>query len=53
MFHLAEEWGRVEKALPTVKIEKYPDRVLTPEEERLYFRGANSEAMEQDSDPSG
>lgn len=54
MFHLAEEWGRVEKALPTVKMvpgEKHRERVLTPEEESLYFRGASTKAMEQHTDP--
>ncbi len=54
MFHLAQEWGRVEKALPTVKMlpgEKHRERVLTPDEEALYFRAANSEAMDQHLDP--
>ena len=54
MFHLAQEWGRVEKALPTVKMlpgEKHRERVLTAEEEDLYFRAAGSEAMEQHADP--
>jgi len=54
MFHLAQEWGRVEKALPTVKMlpgENHRERVLTPEEETLYFRAASSEAMEQHVDP--
>ena len=44
MFHLAQEWGKVEKALPKVKMlpgEKHRERVLTPEEEELYFRGAS------------
>jgi site-specific recombinase XerD len=54
MFHLAEEWKKVEKALPTVKIvpgEKHRERVLTPEEESLCFRAANTKAMEQHPDP--
>jgi integrase len=54
MFHLAEEWGRVERALPTVKMlpgENHRERVLTSEEETLYFAGANSPAMEQHLDP--
>ena len=41
MFRLAQEWGKVEKALPTVKMlpgEKHRERVLTAEEEDLYFR---------------
>jgi integrase len=54
MFHLAEEWNKVEKALPTVKMvpgEKHRERVLTPQEESLYFRAANTKAMEQHADP--
>lgn len=55
MFHLAQEWGKVEKALPAVKMvpgENHRERVLTPEEETLYFAGAKSEAMNQHMDPS-
>jgi integrase len=54
MFHLAQEWGRVEKSLPTVKMvpgENHRERVLTAEEESLYFRGAGTKAMEQHLDP--
>jgi integrase len=54
MFRLAQEWGRVEKALPTVKMvpgENHRERVLTPEEESLYFRAAGTKAMEQHADP--
>jgi integrase len=54
MFHLAQEWGRVERALPSVKMlpgEKHRERVLTVEEEDLYFAAAKSEKMEQHSDP--
>jgi integrase len=54
MFHLAEEWGKVEKALPTVKMlpgERHRERVLTPEEEAVYFAAAKSEKMERHSDP--
>ena len=54
MFRLAEEWGRVERALPTVKMlpgENHRERVLTVEEETLYFRAAGSLAMEQHADP--
>jgi integrase len=54
MFHLAEEWGKVERALPNVKMlpgERHRERVLTPEEEDLYFRGASSDAMMQHADP--
>jgi integrase len=54
MFRLAQEWGKVEKALPSVKMlpgEKHRERVLTAEEEDLYFRAAGSEAMEQHVDP--
>jgi integrase len=55
MFHLATEWGRVEKALPTVRMipgENHRERVLTPEEEELYFRAATSPMMEHHTDPS-
>jgi integrase len=50
MFHLAEEWGKVEKALPNVKMlpgENHRERVLTSAEEDLFFRGASTKAMEQ------
>lgn len=53
MFHLAQEWGRLERALPNVKMlpgEKHRERVLTAAEEDLYFRGASTEAMEQFAD---
>ena len=55
MFHLAPEWGKVEKALPTVRMvpgENHRERVLTAEEETLYFAGAKSEAMNQHLDAS-
>jgi len=55
MFHLAQEWGRVEKALPTVRMvpgENHRERVLTTEEETLYFAAAKSEAMNQHTDAS-
>ena len=55
MFHLAQEWGKVEKALPTVRMvpgENHRERVLTAEEEALYFARAKSEAMQQHMDPS-
>ena len=54
MFHLAQEWGRVDKALTKVKMipgENHRERVLTSEEESLYFRAANSRAMEEHTDP--
>src|SRR5579863_4321739 len=54
MFRLAQEWGRVEKALPAVKMvpgENHRERVITPEEEALYFRAAGTKAMEQHADP--
>jgi integrase len=54
MFRLAQEWGTVQKALPTVRMlpgEKHRERVLTAEEEALYFRAACSKAMEEHSDP--
>lgn len=55
MFHLAQEWGKVEKALPTVRIvpgENHREQVLSTEEEALYFAGAKSDAMHQHMDPS-
>jgi integrase len=45
MFKLAAEWGKVEKALPRVSMlpgEKRRERVLTGDEEALYFAAANS-----------
>jgi integrase len=55
MFHLAQEWGKVEKTLPTVRMvpgENHRERVLTAEEEALYIAGAKSEAMNQHMDAS-
>ena len=52
---MAQEWGKVEKALPTVRMipgENHRDRVLTSEEEAMYFAGAKSEAMNQHMDAS-
>lgn len=43
MFFLAMEWGRVEKALPKVRMlsgENHRERVLTPAEETLYLKYA-------------
>jgi integrase len=50
MFHLAQEWAKVERALPGIKVlpcERHRERVLTASEEDLYFRGAATYAMEQ------
>lgn len=55
MFTLAQEWGKVEKALPKVKMlpgEKHRERVLTSEEERRYFTAALSPAMQKHVDGS-
>lgn len=55
MFHLAQEWAKVEKALPSVKMipgEKHRERVLTGDEEFLYLAAARSEKMQQHSDPA-
>lgn len=55
IFHLAQEWGHVQRALPNVKMlpgEKHRERVLTRAEEELYFRGASTEAMEHYADPA-
>jgi integrase len=43
MFALALEWGKVERALPKVRMipgEKHRDRVLTSDEEKRYFEHA-------------
>jgi integrase len=53
MFHLAQEWGKIGKALPKVRMvpgENHRERVLTAEEERVYFSAARSEAMNQHMD---
>jgi integrase len=45
MFHLAQEWGKVEKVLPRVKLlagENRRERVLTPEEEAAYLEAATA-----------
>jgi hypothetical protein len=55
MFHLAQEWGKVDKTLPTVRMlpgENHREWVLAAEEEALYFAGAKSEAMKQHMDAS-
>jgi integrase len=55
IFHLAQEWGRVGRALPNVKMlpgEKHRERVLTTAEENVYFAGASTEAMSQFADAS-
>jgi integrase len=55
MFTLAQEWGKVERALPKVRMlpgEKHRERVLTPHEELLYFKAAASSAMTQHADPA-
>jgi integrase len=53
MFHLAQEWGKVVRALPNVKMlpgEKHRERVLTAREEELYFEGGSTDAMAQYAD---
>ena len=43
MFHLFQEWGKVEKVLPKVTMlpgERHRERVLSPEEEELYLAEA-------------
>lgn len=45
MFHLAQEWAKVEKVLPRVKLlagENRRERVLTPEEEAAYLEAATA-----------
>jgi integrase len=54
MFRLAQEWGKVQKPLPRVQMlpgEKHRERVLTDDEETLYFQAAGSKAMDEHSDP--
>lgn len=54
MFHLAQEWSKVEKALPRVKMlpgERHRERVLTAEEEEVYLRAAGLDAMLLYADP--
>ncbi len=44
MFHLAQEWGKVEKVLPRVRMlsgERHRERVLTSEEEKRYLEAAD------------
>ncbi len=55
MFTLAQEWGKVEKALPRVRMlggEQHRERVLTPEEEAAYLSAACSKAMDDHADPN-
>jgi integrase len=43
MFHLAQEWGKVEKVLPRVRMlsgERHRERVLTADEEKRYLEEA-------------
>ena len=43
MFHLSQEWGKVDRVLPRVKLlagENRRERVLTPEEETAYLDAA-------------
>lgn len=47
MFRLAQDWNKVGKAMPIVKMlpgENHRDRVLTPDEERVYLAAACSDA---------
>lgn len=44
MFHLAQEWGKVEKVLPRVRMtpgERHRERVLAFDEEKRYLDGAD------------
>jgi integrase len=55
MFALAMEWGKVDRALPKVKMlpgERHRERVLTREEEEFYISSLSSEAMKHFADPS-
>jgi len=49
MFYLAQEWGKVEKALPKVRMtpgERHRERVLTTEEETRYLKAAREWSLE-------
>jgi integrase len=53
MFHLAQEWGKVEKLLPRVKLlagENRRERALTPEEEAAYLEAAAAVGSEIEQD---
>lgn len=53
MFHLSQEWGKVEKVLPRVKLragENRRERVLTPEEEVAYLEAATAIGAEIEQD---
>jgi hypothetical protein len=55
MFTLAEEWRKVERALPKVAMlpgKGHRDRVLSDTDEALYFRAASSKAMDKHADPA-
>ena len=50
MFALAMEWGKVERALPRVKMipgEAHRDRVLTPADEKAFFDAAQAIGLRQ------
>lgn len=53
MFHLAQEWGKVERVLPRVKLlpgENRRERVLLPEEETAYLEAATAIGSEIQQD---
>jgi integrase len=55
MFRCAEKWGKVHTKLATVEMlpgEHRRDRVLSPDEEALYFAAARSPKMEKHADPA-
>ncbi len=54
MFNLAQEWEKMDKALPRVKMlpgERHKERVLRADEEGLYFGATRSNAMQRHQDP--
>jgi integrase len=54
IFALATEGGKVDKPLLKVRMlpgERHPERVLAPEEERVYFENAQSSLMDGHADP--
>ena len=53
MFHLSQEWGKVDRVLPRVKLlagENRRERVLTPEEETAYLDAATGIGDETQQD---
>lgn len=53
MFHLSQEWGKVDRVLPRVKLlagENHRERVLSPEEEAAYLDAVTAQGNEIQQD---